>query len=102
MDAFGCDNKALLAAAADKHACVIEVPDAQDDGLMNHESIATIMTGDQEGIYHGSGSGEEDGIAEEHIYINLGRMTPMSLTRFYMMLSSMQNKKGYLLQAWKD
>ena len=81
LQAIGCDNQAMLAAACDKHDGVINVPDALAKDALRREGTIAALIGKSnpgklqvpgESVFHQYGGEEEDCLDESNVYIDLG------------------------------
>ena len=85
LQAIGCDNRALLSAACDKHSGVINVPEAlrkyQEDPSNKHNGTVAAMFSMQSGVHHSEGGLDgHDMLDDSDIYIDLGEDDPNELS----------------------
>eukprot|EP00737_Agarophyton_chilense_P000949 gb/GEZJ01001057.1/.p1 GENE.gb/GEZJ01001057.1/~~gb/GEZJ01001057.1/.p1 ORF type:complete len:583 (-),score=92.79 gb/GEZJ01001057.1/:1849-3597(-) len=74
LQALGCDNKAILAAACDQHNGIINIPEAleRDSNLRHAQGSGTIASLLQSGTFHSSATEGDDGLEDTNEYIDLG------------------------------
>lgn len=72
LEALGCNNRTLLAAACDRNNGVVNIPEAlrkQQCDASEHGRISALLA---EGVFHSAGGDENDGLSDEDVYIDLG------------------------------
>ena len=81
LEAIGCDNQALLAAASDKAGGVLDARMAiRERAREKTGTINAVVDADSPGLFHRQGGVEEDLIPEGKVYMELGEDTPEELT----------------------
>ena len=81
LEAIGCDNRALLAAASDNSGGVVDAKKAIDERAREKRGTinAVLDTDSPSDLFHSHGGTEDDKIPEEKIYMELGENTPEEL-----------------------
>ena len=71
LDAVGCNNQEMLAAAADRNAGVFDAADVANGPQDVAGTIASLL-GERNGVFH-SAAGEDDDVdSDEQVYIDIG------------------------------
>ena len=81
LEAIGCDNRALLAAASDNSGGVVDAKKAIEERAREKRGTinAVLDTDSPSDLFHSHGGTEDDKIPEENIYMKLGEDTPKEL-----------------------
>lgn len=78
LDAIGCDNRKILASAADQNGGVIDVPSALQGRLKDKpaNTIASLILHEPSGIFHSHAGREDDNIPDGKVYLEIGEDEP--------------------------
>ena len=81
LEAIGCDNRALLAAASDRAGGVVDAREAMRERVREkgHGTVAAVLKETGEGLFHHQGGAEEDCIPDDEIFLELTEDTPQEL-----------------------
>lgn len=68
LDHIGCNNRKILEAACNENNGVYEMKNAEEAQTQDTQTVASLV---QNGVFHNSGSFEDDGISDD-IFVDLG------------------------------